>query len=109
MKKEMLWLTCRYHILEIMPEAVVKSLEVSSRPGILLFKRFIIAWISINHGIVFQTSITDNLMNEKITENASEIIELSQNHLNCFLPRTFVVLVRRANCCRDDNVTTSLK
>lgn len=87
MNKEMLWLACRHHIFEIMlQEVVVKSLGVSSGPNIQLFQRLKTSWISINQSI-FQTSITDNLINEKITGNASEIIEYYQNQLNDFQPR----------------------
>lgn len=39
-----------------------------------------------SHGI-FQAFITNNLINEKITDNASDIIEFFLNQLNDFQPR----------------------
>lgn len=40
-KKGMLWMACHHHVLEIMLElVVVKSLEVSTGPDILMFKHF---------------------------------------------------------------------
>jgi len=45
MDKQMLWLACHHHIMEIMLEAVVvHSIGCSSSPDILLFKRFKKAW-----------------------------------------------------------------
>lgn len=85
--KEMLWLACRHHIFEIMLEAVVvKSLGVSSGPDILLFKRFKTSWSSIDRTF-YQTSINDPSIDQKIKDNALEIIEFSQNQLNDFQPR----------------------
>ena len=41
MDKDMLWLACRHHILEIVLESVVStSLPASSGPNIQIFKRF---------------------------------------------------------------------
>lgn len=45
MQKDMLWLPCRHHILEIMLEAVVvQGVGPSTGPDILLFKRFKKFW-----------------------------------------------------------------
>lgn len=68
-------MACHHHILEIMHQEVVNSIRVLGGPDILLFKGFKTSWISTNHG-VFQTPVTDNLINEKITENAYEILRV---------------------------------
>lgn len=45
MQKDLLWLPCRHHILEIMLEAVVvQGVGPSTGPDILLFKRFKKFW-----------------------------------------------------------------
>ncbi|GBP22026.1 hypothetical protein EVAR_18667_1 [Eumeta japonica] len=49
MEKDMLWLACRHHILEIVLEAVVSTtLSSSSGPDILIFKRFKNYWSKID-------------------------------------------------------------
>lgn len=49
MEKDVLWLACRHHIMEIMLEAVVtQALGPSSGPEILIFKRFRTFWPNIN-------------------------------------------------------------
>ena len=49
MDKDMLWLACRHHILEIVLESVVStSLPVSSGPNIQIFKRFKVNWDKLN-------------------------------------------------------------
>lgn len=87
MDKNMLWMACRHHVLEIMLEAVVvKLLGVSSGPDISLFKRFKKSWSSINQG-GFKTIGTDELIHEEIINSVPDIIEFSKKQLAEFQPR----------------------
>lgn len=87
MQKEMLWLPCRHHILEIMLEAViVQEVGPSTGPDILLFKRFKKFWPQINSQ-EFEPATTDPLASDIITDFAQEIITFSKDQLQKFQPR----------------------
>lgn len=81
MQKDMLWLACRHHIMEIMLEAVVsEALGPSSGPEILMFKRFKAAWPEID-----PTKFNSALSSSQ--DNASHMIAFAQDQLNKFQPR----------------------
>lgn len=80
MQKDMLWLACRHHIMEIMLEAVVsQALGPSSGPEISLFKRFKSAWPKID-----QTKLNRVLSN---TQDSSGVLDFGQDQLNKYQPR----------------------
>lgn len=71
-------MACRQHVLEIMLEVVVNSLEVSTVPDLLMFKRFQSSWSSVNQ-VSFKTIGSDVLILEKIIKSKPDIIEFSKN------------------------------
>lgn len=85
MDEQMLWLACRYHIMEIMLEAIVHVIGCSSGSDILLFKIFKNAWNTIQQGD-FETIISDASTFNEI-ENISEMIHFAIKKLEEFQPR----------------------
>ncbi|BES92280.1 Hypothetical protein NTJ_05089 [Nesidiocoris tenuis] len=86
LNRELLWLACRHHILEIMLEAVVlKSLGPSSGPDILLFVRFRKAWPSLNkEGF----KVADDPILQKIgSRNVELVLSFAEKQLDVFQPR----------------------
>ncbi|GBM93173.1 hypothetical protein AVEN_181971-1 [Araneus ventricosus] len=80
-------MACCYHDFEIMFETVVvKSIEVSTGPNILMFKRFKNSSISIDLSD-FETAISDDSIHEKVINSASRIIEFAENQFEEFQPR----------------------
>lgn len=87
MDKELLWLACRHHIMEIMLESVVQNeIGPSSGPDNLLFKRFQKNWQSINKE-EYLTLITDKESMEKLQDKKDEIIEFATEQLTEYQPR----------------------
>lgn len=87
MEKDMLWLACRHHILEIMLEAVVSTaLGPSSGPDILIFKRFKNYWSKIDQSD-YKTVTSDPISLESIQNVAQDMISFAQNQLNQYQPR----------------------
>lgn len=85
--KEVLWLACRHHIMEIMLEAVVvQALGGSTGPEILLFKRFSKGWPTINQNN-FKSATTDVATSDKVKNIAPGIISFAKNQLEEFQPR----------------------
>lgn len=81
MGKDMLWLACRHHILEIVLEAVVTlSLGSSTGPDILVFKRFQKAWAAMDHSNI-QTVATDPLICRDVADVTGDIVAFAQNQL----------------------------
>ena len=81
MQKDMLWLACRHHILEIMLEAVVVlSLGVSQGPDILLFKRFQKQWSAINTAD-YQTALSDETTTGAVADVAGQLLHFSEAQL----------------------------
>lgn len=96
--KEMLWLACRHHIIEIMLEAVVvHAIGCSSGPDILLFKRFKKAWNTIQQGH-FETIISDASTSNEI-ENISETITFALKRVEEFQPRDDFKELLNLNVC----------
>lgn len=86
MQKDMLWLACRHHILEIVLEAVVmSSIGPSKSPDTAIFKRFKERWPFIDK-MSFQTASTDEPGNN-VSDVADEMIAFAQNQLTTFQPR----------------------
>lgn len=87
MGKDMLWLACRHHILEIMLEAVVlTSLGASSGPDILIFKRFQKHWKLVDT-TKYQTYRTDDVTVSALADIADDRITFAKNQLQEFQPR----------------------
>ena len=87
MDKDMLWLACRHHVMEIMLEGVVTSvLPPSTGPEIVIFKKFQSKWSSIDKTI-YSTSLTDEIMAEEVAGCANEVITFALNQLAKFQPR----------------------
>lgn len=77
--RELLWLACRHHIMEIMLSAVFTHCigDISAGPGILLFKRFQKAWPNI----VKTKFNTGKLCNTEIGRVTPEIISFCKTQL----------------------------
>jgi len=87
MDKDMLWLACRHHIMEIMLEAVVvHAIGCSSGPDILLFKRFKKSWSTIQSEH-FETVISDASTSNKIENISTDMIIFASKQLEEFQPR----------------------
>lgn len=86
MEKDMIWLACRHHIMEIMLEAIVsQSFGQSSGPDIQLFKRFKTNWDKIDQSD-YKTVIDDTTSN--IVKNvAADRISFAQKQLQVYQPR----------------------
>ena len=87
MDKDMLWLACRHHILEIVLESVVStSLPASSGPNIQIFKRFKVNWDKLNKES-FQTAENDQTIATKIAKIKDDTITFANNQLKEHQPR----------------------
>jgi hypothetical protein len=87
MGRDMLWLPCRHHILEIVLEAVVThSLGQSQAPEILLFKRLKKTWNSID-ATEYQTSSSDALVSGMISDSRTDILTFANEQLLLHQPR----------------------
>lgn len=87
MQKDMLWLACHHHILEIMLEAVVVlSLGVSQGPDILLFKQFQKQWSAINTAD-YQPALSDESTAGAVADVAGQLLHFSEAHLQQHQPR----------------------
>ena len=79
--KNMLWLACRHHILEIMLEAVVSiNLQASTGPEIAIFKRFRSKWPTLDKSNFCTAS-------DEVSDFADDIILFATNQLEQFQPR----------------------
>lgn len=86
MDKNMLWLACRHHTMEIMLSAVVdQSLAPSSGPDIQLFKRFKNTWNTIDQSD-FKT-IPDDAEANILAEVAADRISFAKKQLQVHQPR----------------------
>lgn len=87
MKKDMLWLACRHHIMEIMLEAVVvQALGTSTGPEILIFKRFKKAWNTIAQ-TDFKTVTSDASTLNEVENITTDMISFAQKQLEQFQSR----------------------
>jgi len=86
-QKDMLWLACRHHIMEIMLEAVVvHELGPSSAPEILIFKRFRAHWKNIDK-TKFDVAPSDLLIFKKGIQTSFEMIYFAKECLQKYQPR----------------------
>ncbi|GBP84417.1 hypothetical protein EVAR_47804_1 [Eumeta japonica] len=87
MEKDMLWLACRHHVMEIMLEAIVsKSLSPSSGPDIQIFKRFKNSWSDIDQAD-YKAVSSDASSLQAVENIAAYIISFAQDQLNRYQPR----------------------
>ena len=87
-KKDVLFLACRHHILEIVLASVFKSSmgSSSSGPEITIFKRFKQSWKTIDQS-QFETVDSSETARTSVIPNKQDIIEFSLNQLQVFQPR----------------------
>ena len=82
--KDMLWSACRYHILEIILEAVVLlCLGHSSGPDIPPFKRFQKSWVSFD-STKYHTAQSDKNASNALTDITDERIVFCKDQLQTF-------------------------
>ncbi|XP_063547373.1 uncharacterized protein LOC134754858 [Cydia strobilella] len=87
MEKDMLWLACRHHIMEIMLEAIAnQALGPSSGPEVLLFKRFKKNWTHINPKD-YKNVISDPESAKYVENISSGMISFAQDQLREYQPR----------------------
>lgn len=87
MDKELLWLACRHHMLEIMLEAVVvRCLGPSKSPDIAIFKRFQAHWPYIDQSS-YQTALSDEQTAGIVDDVSHRVIAFAENQLENFQPR----------------------
>lgn len=87
LEKDLLWLACRHHILEMTLEAVVLlSLGPSSGPDILIFKRFKNSWTNINQEH-FKSVSTDTSLFKDCESISDYIISFAKDQLTLYHPR----------------------
>jgi len=87
MEKELLWLACRHHMLEIMLEAVVMHcLGPSKSPDIAIFKRFQAHWPYINQS-AYQTALSDEQTARAVADVGRQVTAFAENQLEKFQPR----------------------
>jgi len=87
MDKELLWLACRHHMLEIMLEAVVvHCLGPSKSPDIAIFKRFQAHWPYIDQSS-YQTALSDEQTAGIVDDVSHRVISFAENQLENFQPR----------------------
>ena len=87
MDKDMLWLLCHHHILEIVLESVVSiSLPASSGPNIQIFKCFKVNWSKFNKKS-FQTAEDDKNIATRITKIKDDTITFANKQLKEHQPR----------------------
>jgi len=87
MDKDMLWLACRHHMLEIVLESVVVlCLGSSQAPEILLFKRFKKAWSTIDRA-TYQTALSDEETERTVCDSRDSMIAFVDKQLKTFQPR----------------------
>ena len=87
MDKDMLWLACRHHMLEIVLESVVVlCLGFSQAPEILLFTRFKKAWSTIDRA-TYQTALSDEETERTVCDSRDSMIAFVDKQLKTFQPR----------------------
>ena len=85
--RDMLWLPCRHHMLDIVLESVVtQSLGHSQAPEILLFKRFKKTWNSID-AAEYQTSSSDDLVSSMVSDSRTDVLTFDNEQLLQYQPR----------------------
>lgn len=87
MGKELLWLACRHHILEIVLAAVTNHLLGPSKgPDIAIFQRFQAQWAFIDQS-KYQTGLANEQTVSEIVDNSQHIIAFAQDQLDNYQPR----------------------
>ena len=85
--KDMLWLACRHHILEIILEVLVLlCLGPSSGPDIPLFKRFQKSWVLFD-STKYHTAHSDKNVSTALTNITYKRIVFCKDQLQIFQPR----------------------
>jgi hypothetical protein len=87
LQKDLLWLACRHHVLEIMLEAVVvHSLGPSKGPEIAVFKRFQTNWTFIDQ-TTYLTALSEEQTASEVADITAQMISFAQHQLFEFQPR----------------------
>lgn len=83
--RELLWLPCRHHIIELVMTAAWDSLFGSSGPSITIFSRFQKAWLSLNQE--FSDEMVDLSLICELEGESADLIEFIQEQLKSTQPR----------------------
>lgn len=87
MEKDLLWLACRHHIMELMLEAVVLfAVGPSSGPDILIFKRFKNNWAGLKQDD-FKTVSSDASTLKYVENISADTISFAKKQLELYQPR----------------------
>jgi len=88
LEREILFLTCRHHIFELVLQGVFLEVKLfpMTGPDILLFKRFQHAWENIDKS-KFSTSVSDFYIHNILKNDAEAIIVYSKKKINEEFPR----------------------
>jgi hypothetical protein len=86
--KNLLYLACRHHIMELVVGAAFEKTTIgtSSGPEIKIFKRFKDHWQFVDQG-KFQVASTDPSVESMVTSQRQDIIEFVMEHLKKKQPR----------------------
>src|SRR6218665_2909630 len=87
LKRDLLYLACRHHIMELILAAAFKAvMGVTSGPTVPLFKRFQTGWDSINQSS-FRDSTTDESVKVMVQSSRDELLEFFAAQLAITQPR----------------------
>jgi len=86
--RDILFLTCRHHIYEIVLQGVFDEIQLlpSKGPDVPLFKRFKNTWKDIDQ-TQYLTWLSDASVKEILKDNANEILLYAKNKIEEDLPR----------------------
>lgn len=86
--KDLLFLACRHHVMELVVGAAFEKTAVgtSTGPEILIFKRFKEQWLFVDQDR-FQVASTDHSVETMVAPFRTDIIEFAKTHLQSKQPR----------------------
>ncbi len=87
MGKELLWLACRHHMLEIVLTAVMAhALGPSKSPDIAIFQRFEAYWPYIDQSN-YQSALSDKQTASAVADISQHMLAFAQDQLEKYQPR----------------------
>lgn len=87
MKRELIGLPCRHHILELIVAAVFNSLMgPSTGPNIKMFQRFSDEWMNLDK-LEYEDGMLDDMVAEKMSPMKDEILNFIRQQLHDIQPR----------------------
>ncbi|XP_058830268.1 uncharacterized protein LOC131689300 [Topomyia yanbarensis] len=79
--RELLWLACRHHVLELLVSAAWDTLlAASSSPNVTTFTKFQNAWTNLDH--TFKSQMVDKRLIAQLGSEKQELISMIEQHLN---------------------------